>query len=71
VLDVKETPKGIRSKVDYAFCVVRDYKQVREILQDVDLAIHTAIVQIPLINEQKRLGYEVNILGAQNMCKNG
>jgi len=31
--------------------------------------IHTAIIQIPLINEQKRLGYEVNIIGTQNVCK--
>jgi UDP-glucose 4-epimerase len=38
-------------------------------LRDVDLVIHTAIVQIPLINEQKRLGYEVNVLGTQNVCE--
>jgi UDP-glucose 4-epimerase len=31
--------------------------------------IHTAIVQIPLINEQKRLGYEVNVIGTQNVCR--
>jgi nucleoside-diphosphate-sugar epimerase len=70
VLDVKEPLiKSVRSKVDYAFCDVRDYEQVKEGLRDVDLVIHTAIVQIPLINEQKKLGYEVNILGTQNVCR--
>jgi UDP-glucose 4-epimerase len=69
VLDVKEPPKSVRGKVDYAFCDVRDYEQVKEGLRDVDLVIHAAIVQIPLINEQKKLGYEVNILGTQNICE--
>ena len=69
VLDVKEPPKGVRDKVDYVFCDIRDYEQVRESLCGVDLVIHTAIIQIPRINEQKRLGYEVNIIGTQNVCK--
>jgi hypothetical protein len=30
---------------------------------------YTAIVQIPLINTQKLLGYSVNIVGTQNICK--
>lgn len=69
VLDVKEPPKSVRGKVDYVFCDVRVYEQVRERLLDVDLVIHTAIVQIPQINEQKRLGYEVNVIGTQNVCR--
>lgn len=36
---------------------------------DADLVIHTAIVQIPYINENKRLGYEVNVLGTINVCR--
>jgi UDP-glucose 4-epimerase len=69
VLDIKEPPKNVKGKVDYAFCDVRDYEQIKECLRDIDLVIHMAIVQIPLINTQKRLGYEVNILGTQNVCK--
>jgi len=69
VLDIKEPPKGVRDKVDYVFCDVRDYEQVEEGLRDVDLVVHTAIVQIPQINEQKRLGYEVNVVGTQNVCR--
>lgn len=36
---------------------------------DVDFVVHTAIIQIPLINEQKRLAYEVNVVGTHNVCK--
>ena len=31
--------------------------------------IHASIVQIPLITEQKRRGFEVNFLGTQNVCR--
>jgi UDP-glucose 4-epimerase len=68
VLDVKGPPKDVRDKVDYVLCDVRAYEQVKKGLRDVDLVIHTAIIQIPQINEQKRLGYEVNIMGTQNVC---
>jgi len=68
VLDVKQPPKDVK-KIDYTICDVRSIEEVRKSLRDVDLVIHTAIVQIPLINEQKRLGYEVNILGTQNICE--
>jgi nucleoside-diphosphate-sugar epimerase len=38
-------------------------------LSGFDLVINTAIVQIPEINDRKRLGYEVNVLGIQNLCE--
>ena len=69
VLDVKEPPRDVRGKIDYVPCDIRAYEQVRESLRDVDLVIHTAIIQIPQINDQKRLGYEVNIMGTQNVCR--
>jgi len=69
VLDVREPPQGVGGKVDYIPCDIRAYEQVKEGLRDVDLVIHTAIIQIPQINEQKRLGYEVNVAGTQNVCR--
>jgi len=69
VLDVKRIPEYLEGKVDYAYCDIRDYKEVAKMLKDVILVIHMAIVQIPLINECKKLGYEVNIIGTQNVCK--
>jgi nucleoside-diphosphate-sugar epimerase len=68
VLDVRPPPE-IYGRVEYVYCDVRSFEEVKKCLSDVDLVIHAAIVQIPLINEQKRLGYEVNILGTQNVCE--
>lgn len=68
ILDVKP-PQGTLDGISFAFCDVRSFEDLKKHLEDVDLVIHTAIVQIPLINEQKRLGYEVNVLGTQNICE--
>jgi len=69
IVDLKRPPIKLYENLEYTPCDVRRYKEVEMALADVDLVIHAAIIQIPLINEQKRLGYEVNILGIQNVCK--
>lgn len=69
ILDVNPISKDLEKFVTYVCCDIRNYKKTAKALEDVDLVIHTAIVQIPLINEQKRLAYGVNILGTQNVCK--
>ena len=69
ILDVQTPPKDLKGFSNYTYCDVRSYREVADGLNDVDLTIHTAIVQIPLINENKSLGYEVNIIGTQNVCK--
>ena len=50
-------------------CDIRYSSEVEECSKDLDVIISTAIIQIPLINEQKRLGYEVNYIGTQNLCE--
>ena len=69
ILDVKAPQKDLEEVVTYTRCDIRDYGEVIKGLDDVNLVIHAAIVQIPLINEQRRLGYEVNVIGTQNVCK--
>lgn len=69
VLDNAPLPVDLEGKVDYAKCDIREFDEVAAGVDGVDLVINTAIIQIPLINEQKRLGYEVNVLGTQNVCK--
>lgn len=69
LLDVKAPKKKLQGNTSFQLCDVRNYQEIREALKDVDLVIHTSIVQIPLITEQKRLGYEVNLLGTQNVCR--
>lgn len=55
--------------VPHAVCDLRDYDDLMRNLPDSRLAIHTAIVQIPHISENTRLGYEANIVGTQNVCR--
>jgi nucleoside-diphosphate-sugar epimerase len=50
-------------------CDIRDRKSLAESLHGFELVINTAIIQIPAINNKKRLGYEVNVLGLQNLCE--
>lgn len=65
----KNLPKAVSKNIEFERCDIRKYDEVEQSLLDVNLVIHAAIVQIPLINEEKKLGYEVNILGTQNVCK--
>ena len=69
VLDVKVPKHRFGDSVSFQMCDVRNYVEVEKALEDVDLVIHTAIVQIPVINERRRLGYEVDFLGTQNVCR--
>lgn len=69
ILDLKPIPEDLKGFVTHVHCDVRNYQEIANGLNDVSLVIHTAIVQIPLINENKSLGYEVNIIGTQNVCK--
>jgi len=68
IIDIKE-PKLLQGKIEFKRCDIRRYEDVKDALANLDLVIHTAIIQIPQINEQKRLAYEVNILGTQNVCR--
>ena len=69
VLDVKELPKNLVNKAEFQRCDIRRYDEVQNELSDVELVMHAAIIQIPLLNKQKEKGYEVNFLGTQNVCK--
>lgn len=70
VLDKQPCPgQTFNDSVRYQPCDITHYEEVRQGLEGVDVVIHTAIVQIPLINENKQLGYNVNFIGTQNVCK--
>lgn len=69
LMDVQTPRRTFQENVSFQFCDIRNYAEVKQALENVDLVIHTAIVQIPLITEQKRLGYEVNFMGTQNVCR--
>lgn len=69
VLDKRPVPDDLRNRVSFQRCDIRNYNEVREKIGNVDLVIFAAVVQIPSINKEKRKGYEVNVLGVQNVCK--
>lgn len=68
ILDVKEPTEDLRN-IEFRQCDIRIYEEVKKGTQDLDLVIHTAIVQIPLINEKRKLGYDINVIGTQNLCQ--
>jgi len=68
-LQILDRRKAGASERTFVQCDIRDYKQVERSISGCDLVIHAAIIQIPEINENKRLAYEVNILGTHNVCQ--
>ena len=71
ILDVREPPMDLieASNIEYIPVNIRYYNEIIKTLRDVDLVIHTAIIQIPKINQEKKLGYEVNIVGTHNIAR--
>ena len=69
VVDLRPISKDLEDVVSFEKVDIRSYNSVREVIKGADLVIHTAIVAIPQINKEKRLGYEVNVLGTQNLCE--
>lgn len=69
LLDVKPPNFQLKDNISFNLCDIRNFKEVEKSLEDVDLVIHAAIVQIPLISDNKRFGYEVNFLGTENVCR--
>ena len=69
VLDKNPLPTRLSDKVDYVQTDILNVEEIKKSFEGTDLVVHTAIVQIPLINEQKRLGFQVNFLGTQNICR--
>jgi len=66
ILDMKPPSRG---GVEFEQCDIRNKDQIRAALQGSQLVIHTAIVQIPAINDDMLKGYEVNVLGTLNVCE--
>lgn len=54
---------------DFRVCDIRDKNSLIKNLAGCRLVINCAVIQVPDINERKRLGYEVNVQGVQNICE--
>ena len=69
IIDVKEPDIKDPKNVEYVKIDIRNRNDLESALRGVDLVIHTAIIQIPRINEEPRLAYEVNFKGTMNVCE--
>jgi UDP-glucose 4-epimerase len=69
LLDIKSSKNKLSFEADFVRCNIEDINQVKRSLRGLDVVIHVAIIQIPFINQYKRKGYEVNVLGFQNVCE--
>ena len=55
--------------VPHRICDLRDYDALKDCITGTEVVIHAAILQIPRINEERRAGYETNVVGTANLCK--
>ena len=69
--DVNPTPLLLKhvKNVEHRVCDIRYYKEIKDKIGKPKVVVHTAIIQIPAINEIKDYAYEVNVLGTHNICK--
>jgi UDP-glucose 4-epimerase len=67
VADIK--PPNSLEGLRFEKCDVRDPSRVKEVLKDASVALYLSVVQIPQINTEKSLGYQVNVMGLQNACE--
>lgn len=56
------------SNIPHELIDITDFDSLKKI-GNPRVIIHSAIIQIPKINEDKNLGYNVNVLGTQNICE--
>ena len=55
--------------VKHKACDISNYDEIKEKIGKPKVILHTAIIQIPAINQMKNQAYKTNILGTHNICK--
>ncbi len=65
----KRPPPAETKNVTFSACDITDYPALTKALVGTEVVFNTAIIQIPEINEKKRLAYDVNARGTQNICR--
>ena len=58
----------LNSNIPHELIDITDFDSLKKI-GNPKIVIHSAIIQIPKINEDKNLGYNVNVKGTQNICE--
>ena len=69
-LDVLPQPDSLKNlNIPHKTVDVRNRELLKQEIGTPKVIIHTAIIQIPQIIEEKQLGYDVNVVGTQNLCE--
>ena len=69
-MDVIPQPESLKNcQIPHKVIDIRNNELLKKEIGIPKLIIHTAIIQIPKITEDKKLGYGVNVLGTQNLCE--
>jgi len=55
--------------VEHRVCDIRRFEELKEKIGKPKVVVHTAVIQIPAINEMREQAYEVNVKGTQNICE--
>lgn len=55
--------------IEHKACDISNLDEIEEKIGKPKVVLHTAIIQIPAINQMKNQAYEANVLGTNNICK--
>jgi nucleoside-diphosphate-sugar epimerase len=69
-IDVIPQPELLKDcGIPHKIIDIRNNELLKKEIGSPQVIINTAIIQIPKITEDKKLGYGVNVLGTQNLCE--
>jgi nucleoside-diphosphate-sugar epimerase len=69
-MDVIPQPESLKDYgIPHKIVDIRNNELLKKEIGNPKVIINTAIIQIPKITEDKKLGYGVNVLGTQNLCE--
>jgi nucleoside-diphosphate-sugar epimerase len=69
-IDVIPQPESLKNlKIPHKIIDITNLEKLKDEIGNPNIIIHTAIIQIPKIIEDKKLGYNVNVVGTQNLCE--
>ena len=69
-IDVNSQPESLKNYgIPHKIVDITNSELLKKEIGNPKVIIHTAIIQIPKITEDKKLGYNVNVIGTQNLCE--
>ena len=69
-IDVIPQPNQLQDyNISHKIVDIKNHDALKQAIGTPQIIIHTAIIQIPKINDDKKLGYDVNVIGTQNLCE--